>query len=1026
MYKILSVLLLLSALAAPAVSQRKAPPPPRKGPVYKGEPVRSVIREAIAAQPRTLGLTVEKFVSNYKINGDGTGRQTWEMQQKCSLEPCLAIVKKITRVFNKDLQDMRLVEAYVIKPDGRKVALPSAGRSLPTPQAEFAPGFSSLYQLEIDFGELAIGDSAYFKMEFDTKKPIFDKHFDGLETFPSIFDWNSVEINVDAPADYPLQFETTMIDGGPVAAEPGRARWRFTKAASKAAPVESVMYDPIAGSPRFALTSFRSFDELGRAFWSGMKEKAVVTPEIQSLADEITKDIKDPNAQAAAIYLWVNKNIRYLSVVLDRGGWVPHGSAEILRNGYGDCKDYTTIIYTLLKAKGIESTPVLINADFGNWFPKVATMDYFNHAILYVPGTKLFADATSPNTRLGIIPQTIVGKTAVLSGEKTGLIQVPKDNPDDNQLLSDVEVTLAENGDLKAVSKNTYSGRSEIAFRPLFGTGLLDRSDTFVKMLLAFYGLTGSGKVLSVSDPYTVGEPFVVTMEVNIPDFTTLTPKGDLSLPVGLNMFSISTLEIFVTDEKRNSDLFAGATRIRETFRIKLPPTAAIGPLPEPVKIANAAGTFTLSVTAVEGGAEIVREIVIAKDMITPAEYPQLKELISKAVESLNSAVAYTADPKLLRQKTAAMRSRPARKAKAGFEGMMEAIYPAGLEKKLRPAEVRRLEAKVAKAPDDAESRLLLVQHYLHYDLEETPAVIKARTPHRLWFIRNQPETVSHRLSGAFYSKSSRELPEYQVLRDEWLKQVAEKKANKTVRLNAADFVRYAETDLAIKLLSEGASAEPDAYEYPARLVSILASELKAARGGDRNASAAASGTRVVDLGKKALTLLKRERSADRDGIRRDVLAAVAPIAVDEGDLALAESLARELILDFAGDVDDASFDTAAHAGNITLGRVELARDNRAKAAEYLLISIRAPLRQVDGYFSDIDTVLAKELYKKGERAAVTEYLKLALGLNSFKKYPDSHAEDIKSIKLWIEQIEKGIEPTFDLDKPSSAPAAGK
>ena len=72
----------------------------------------------------------------------------------------------------------------------------------------------------------------------------------------------------------------------------------------------------------------------------------------------------------------------WLYLVLDKGGWIPHSTTEILANRYGDCKDYSTIIYALLKAKDIESYPVLIRAEMGDWFPEVATPDYFNHAIL--------------------------------------------------------------------------------------------------------------------------------------------------------------------------------------------------------------------------------------------------------------------------------------------------------------------------------------------------------------------------------------------------------------------------------------------------------------------------------------------------------------------------------------------------------------------------------------------------------------------------------------------------------------------
>src|SRR5205085_9399655 len=52
--------------------------------------------------------------------------------------------------------------------------------------------------------------------------------------------------------------------------------------------------------PRVVVTTFKSYEDLGRAYWAGAESRAVVTPEIQALAEEITKGLDDRHAQAAA------------------------------------------------------------------------------------------------------------------------------------------------------------------------------------------------------------------------------------------------------------------------------------------------------------------------------------------------------------------------------------------------------------------------------------------------------------------------------------------------------------------------------------------------------------------------------------------------------------------------------------------------------------------------------------------------------------------------------------------------------
>ncbi|MBR7508631.1 transglutaminase domain-containing protein, partial [Mycobacterium tuberculosis] len=76
-----------------------------------------------------------------------------------------------------------------------------------------------------------------------------------------------------------------------------------------------------------------------QAYRARADDKLAVTPEIQALADELTKDVPGRREQTQRIYNWVRGNIRYVALYLAQGGYVPHPAGDILRNRYGDCKD---------------------------------------------------------------------------------------------------------------------------------------------------------------------------------------------------------------------------------------------------------------------------------------------------------------------------------------------------------------------------------------------------------------------------------------------------------------------------------------------------------------------------------------------------------------------------------------------------------------------------------------------------------------------------------------------------------------
>lgn len=975
----------------------------------------------VETKPLTLGISIERYVSTTDVNADGTATETWEMLQRASSPYALEKISSFERVFNGDLERAEILEAYVLKAGGGKIPVPAEAIEIkPTAQAEAAPTFSSLKIIQVKFGAVAVGDAVFMKIRFQKIKPHFPEQFDDIEIFPAVYEWKSVEINVTAPANFPLYTQAENLEGGRLADENGRARWHWEKKNLPAMELETAMYDFYSSSPKLAITSFKNFEELGAAYWTEAESKTALTPEIRALADEITKDIKDPQQQAAAIYEWVNKNVRYLSIVLERGGWIPHESASILANRYGDCKDYTTILHSLLKAKNIESYPVIIRADMTDWFPSVAVPSFFNHAILYIPSIDLFADATAPNTRLGLIPQLLVGKRAFLAGAKNGVIKIPDGRPEDNQLLSDIKIDFAADGSLKAVSKNIYQGRAEILFRPMFADSQIQKNSAeFVKYLLAFYGVDGTGRILKVGNPFKVGEPFDVELEVEQNNYTTFNRQGFLHLPVAINITNMLALEEFVKAETRKTNLLLGATRIRENFQLKFPEGVSVESVPAKIDFSNALGSYRNEFVQTGDTVAVVRELVIKKDIITAQEYPQIRELINKMVESFNGEIKYQSSAAALNKKGKPAKGvQPPARLKSFDVLMAERMSKTFDEKLLTARQVAQLETKLKTEPDDLETRKTLLHYYKDYRVKSSPAREAAVLRHRLWFVQKFPELESDEVYGRFVWDEFEAAPEYETVKTEWLKQIEANKTNARIRLNAAKFIRQHDLALAEKILFEGEKLDAENYELPLLLNQINQSEADSAGNKDKLDAIKERRLKAFESGEAALSLLKRERSSGRDAKRRDLLKTLSKTALRLERFDRAKALATELILDFGQSTSSSDYDDATHAGNIVLGLAALREGNIAKAKEYLLIAIRAPLRQEHNYLSEIDTELARELFGKGEKDAVAEYLRLCESLWNIKTYTDLYAGELKALQSWQEQIKQGKTPSFDFDKP--------
>ena len=76
------------------------------------------------------------------------------------------------------------------------------------------------------------------------------------------------------------------------------------------------------------------------------------SPEITAKAQELVAGAPDFYSKLKRITEYIQKNIRYFIVMRGIGGLQAHYAADIYRNRYGDCKDKTTLLISMLQAVG--------------------------------------------------------------------------------------------------------------------------------------------------------------------------------------------------------------------------------------------------------------------------------------------------------------------------------------------------------------------------------------------------------------------------------------------------------------------------------------------------------------------------------------------------------------------------------------------------------------------------------------------------------------------------------------------------
>jgi len=502
------------------------------------------------------------------------------------------------RIANNDnFYDLDIVEAATIKPDGRRINV-ARDQIAVSSGAEAATNIlfrADIKTRVIPFPQLAAGDRTVIVITTRQKgRSALGGNAINL-TFPPELYFTEMNVTVEVARGQKLQiFERGLHHETEDVGKRTRLHWRIAGTPYAAAEANAVA--PIDWAPMLSVSTFETWDTIGRREFDLADPKSAVTPELRKLADTITQGIPDHRAQAAAIFDWVAKNIRYYQIVLNLGGLVPHEAGSVLANRYGDCKDHATLMRALLKAKNIDSSYVLINATNRVFRPyEVPTMS-FDHMILYLPEFDLYVDPTAATAAFGVLPLAEHDRPVLRFG-KSGVVraQTPSLSADSAKLVLETEATIAADGTVSGKNVVRASGVYAITARDAMRLVEQRGSSELGKQVLAKQRWPGTasfdlGSPFDRSDPYEIRSQFNLTKPMFGPDVKpSPVPTGPrmLTRPVG----AFPT----IVRENRTQDSYCTPGTYEEKISVRLPEDKTLAQIPKGESIIRPLGEYRSS-----------------------------------------------------------------------------------------------------------------------------------------------------------------------------------------------------------------------------------------------------------------------------------------------------------------------------------------------------------------------------------------------------------------------------------------------
>ena len=573
-------------------------------------------------------ITYEKYIKTITVNKDGTYEEIIEEQDLIETQKGVANFNLADLSYTKGMQSLEILDAYVLKPNGKKIRVTKENiRYKDDPIDSDSDVFRDTKHTVIIFPDVSIGSRIYSKVKFKTFKTQFKNQYFLSEFVTPHYKFNIFEVNLIVDKNLKLNLDNKGFEGGLIKTTDKQNFYRYSYKQDQALSVEEDMVGAYDFAPYVIASTFSKYEEIGDAYQKIAHPKAKPTAFIQGTADMIIAQAGggDKKAEAKAMYQWVVKNIRYVAVYIGNGGIEPHSAESIIKNGYGDCKDHVVILEALLAARGIESSPVLVNSGNVYTLPKYPVISPHNHVITFIPQFDMYLDSTSQSTPFGTIPFSVRDKPVVLAALKR-VSKTPTMIANENIVESIIKMQVQENGYIYGTTNTKVTGPIEGGYRANQKPNIGRENQIIAKEILDTFGETGVGQ-LYTTDPYNFDIPYEENSTFTLDPISNIPGPGAMKIPIGISQGRIYIVAKQKPLEKRNFDYVCGSRTYIENYEISFPENVKITSIPKGINYSKNGMSYLSEYKKENEIVYIKREMILDSPSIKCiAEKEQLKE----------------------------------------------------------------------------------------------------------------------------------------------------------------------------------------------------------------------------------------------------------------------------------------------------------------------------------------------------------------------------------------------------------------
>ena len=384
-------------------------------------------------------------------------------------------------------------------------------------------------------------------------------------------------------------------------------------------------------APRLRYSSIADWNDV--YMWYKELAKGRYTPDakIEGKVQQLTQDLATEEAKIRALYHFVAADIRYVGIELGQSAYQPSSATEVFQVQYGDCKDKTTLLISMLDLIGIKAYPVMMSvAPYERIDTALPALNQFNHMIAAIPtgsDTYIWLDPTSATCSYGDLPYNTQGRTGFLISDTHGkFVETPVFPPESNRLVSTTDLILNNQGTVEGTLHIQTSGQydlntrwayQQIQPRAVKDTLATELSQQFPGIRIIWY---------EMSDLSELDVPMEIRLGFRVENYATPL-SNNMLMPLPIDEFG-EYAEAFANDQRVYSLDFGYPTQVDKTIRIQVPDGWSAA-LPEDSHHTMESAEFTRQYRQVEN-IITYRLMFTLKNKILPAvAYPAAKLLFT-------------------------------------------------------------------------------------------------------------------------------------------------------------------------------------------------------------------------------------------------------------------------------------------------------------------------------------------------------------------------------------------------------------